>query len=149
MEVEKIKEMMDACYMVKRIREMLPTLPDGVAPSYIRIMDAIQELETGDRMVRVSDISEVLNLPRPGVTRTIKEMEAKGYLKKIASEGDGRITYVILTNEGKKLSEKYNRQYFSELTAYMDDISEQEADCMICTTKKLYKIMCERRNKFE
>lgn len=27
-------------------------------------------------------MSEVLNLPRPGVTRTIHAMEEKGYLKK-------------------------------------------------------------------
>ncbi len=56
---------------------------------------------------------------------------------------------VTLTDEGEKLSEKYNRQYFHELSGYMGDISEQEADDMICTIKKLYKIMCERKNYFE
>ncbi len=149
MKIEKIKEMMDACYMAKRIRDMLPKLPEGVAPSYIRIMDTIQELKIEERKVKVSDISEVMNLPRPGVTRTVKEMEAKGYLKKVSSDEDGRIIYVALTDEGEKLSEKYNRQYFSELSKYLDDISEQEADCMICTIKKLYKIMWERTNHFE
>lgn len=149
MKIEKIKGMVDACYLAKRIRDMLPKLPDGVASSYIRIMDTIQELELQDRKVKVSDISEVLNLPRPGVTRTVKEMEANGYLKKISSDEDGRITYVTLTDEGEKLSEKYNRQYFSDLSKYLDDISEQEADCMIDTIKKLYKIMWERKNHFE
>lgn len=149
MKTDKIKEMLDACYMAKRIRDMLPILPDGVAPSYIRFMDTIQELETQDRKVKVSDISKALNLPRPGVTRTVKEMEEKGYLKKILSDEDGRITYVTLTDEGEALSEKYNRQYFSELSGYLGDISEQEADCMICTIKKLYKIMYERKNHFE
>lgn len=149
MKIEKIKEMVDACYLAKRIRDMLPKLPDGVAPSYIRIMNTIQELEIQDRKVKVSDISEVLNLPRPGVTRTVKEMEAKGYLKKISSDEDGRITYVTLTDEGEKLSEKYDRQYFRDLSKYLDDISEQEADCMIDTIEKLYKIMWERKNHFE
>lgn len=149
MKADKIKEMMDACYMAKRIRDMLPVLPDGVTPSYIRFMDTIQRLETQDRKVKVSDISKALNLPRPGVTRTVKEMEAKGYLKKISSEEDGRITYVTLTDDGKKMSEKYNIQYFGELSKCLGDISEQEADCMISTTKKLYKIMCERKNHFE
>ncbi len=32
---DKIKEMMDACYMAKRVRDLLPELPKGVAPSYI------------------------------------------------------------------------------------------------------------------
>lgn len=29
---DKIKEMMDACYMAKRVRDLLPELPKGVAP---------------------------------------------------------------------------------------------------------------------
>lgn len=34
-------------------------------------------------------MSEVLNLPRPGVTRTIHAMEEKGYLKKETAKHDG------------------------------------------------------------
>ena len=82
---EKIKRMLDACYQAKRIREMLPPLPEGVMPSYIKYLETVQILEKKNSHIRVSDISEVLNLPRPGVTRTVKEMEKKGYLKKIAS----------------------------------------------------------------
>ena len=29
MTVEQIKKMMDACYLAKRVREMLPKLPQG------------------------------------------------------------------------------------------------------------------------
>lgn len=149
MNIEKIKEMMDACYTAKRIRDMLPKLPDGVAPSYIRYMDAISELKQQNEKVRVSDISEILNIPRPGVTRTIKKMEEKGYIEKITSEDDARITFIEITEIGEKLSDKFNRKYFNELSEYLDDISDQEADCMISTIDKLYKIMCERRNRFE
>lgn len=149
MKAEKVKKMMDACYTAKRIRDMLPELPDGVAPSYIRFMDAIGELKRQKGRVRVSDISDSLNIPRPGVTRTVKEMEAKGYIRKVASEEDARITFIDITREGEALSEKYNRKYFSELSEFLDDISEQEADCMIATIDKLYQIMCERRKHFE
>ena len=31
MDIELIKRMMDACYQGKRIRDMLPPLPDGVS----------------------------------------------------------------------------------------------------------------------
>ena len=34
MTIELIKQMLDACYLAKRAREMLPALPEGVtAPS--------------------------------------------------------------------------------------------------------------------
>ena len=77
---EEVKRMLDACYQAKRIRELLPPLPQGVMPSYIQYMDTIQKLEKQGIKVKISDISDAMNLPRPGVTRTVKEMEAKGYL---------------------------------------------------------------------
>ena len=88
MTTENMKALLDACYQAKRVRELLPALPKGVSPSYIHYLDTIEELERRGVRVKVSDISDALNLPRPGVTRTVKEMEDKGYLKKIASEQD-------------------------------------------------------------
>ena len=146
---EKIKRMLDACYLAKRIREMLPPLPEGGMPSYIKYLEAVQTLEKNSSHVRVSDISDALDLPRPGVTRTVKEMEQKGYLRKLASPDDRRVTYISITEEGRELSRKYDENYFSELSAYLDDISEEEADCMIRTIGKFYEIMCERRKHFE
>lgn len=118
-------------------------------PSYIKYLEAVQTLEKNSSHVRVSDISDALDLPRPGVTRTVKEMEQKGYLRKLASPDDRRVTYISITEEGRELSRKYDENYFSELSAYLDDISEEEADCMIRTIGKFYKIMCERRKHFE
>ena len=144
MTIRKIKDMLDACYQAKRIRDMLPALPDGVSSSYIHYLDIIENLERKGIQVKVSDISEALNLPRPGVTRTVKEMEEKGYLLKTASPDDGRVTYITTTELGKQLSEKYNETYFNELAPYLSDISEEDADCMIRTIEKFYEIMCER-----
>ena len=142
---EKVKRMLDACYQAKRIRELLPPLPQGVMPSYIQYMDTIQKLEKQGIQVKVSDISDALSLPRPGVTRTVKDMEAKGYVKKFASAEDGRVTYLTVTETGKALSEKYNKQYFTILSGYVDSIPEEDILCTIRTMEKFYKIMCERR----
>ena len=149
MKVELIKRMMDACYLAKRARDMLPPLPEGVMPSYIQDLDALQKLEAQGVLVRVSDLSEALGLPRPGVTRTVKEMEAKGYLHKQVSAEDGRVTYLSLTEAGKQLSRKYDADYFQELAPWMDRISEEDAECMIATIETFYQIMAERRTSFE
>ena len=97
MTIEKIKRMLDACYQAKRIRDMLPPLPEGVTPSYLHYLDVMENRERQGLPVKVSDISDTLHLPRPGVTRTVKEMEAKGYLQKQASAEDGRVTYLTIT----------------------------------------------------
>lgn len=98
---EKLKRMMDACYQAKRIRDLLPTLPEGVTPSYIHFLDILQTLAKQNEPVKVSDLSDALKLPRPGVSRTVKDMVAGGYLQKIASEEDGRVTFLQITEKAR------------------------------------------------
>lgn len=149
MTIELIKQLMDTCYLAKRARDLLPPLPDGVTSSYIQYLDVIQRLEAKGVRARVSDLSDALNLPRPGVTRTVKEMERKGYLQKQVSAEDGRVTYLLLTDAGRLLSKKYDSDYFQSLALCLDDIPEADAECTIRTIEKFYQVMCERRNVHE
>ena len=145
MTIEMIKAMFDACYLAGRTRAMLPALPEGVTSSYIHYLDVIDSLERQGLRVRVSDIGEKLDIPRPGVTRTVGEMEDKGYLQKSASAEDGRVTYLTITEQGRKLSQTFNEQFFAQLAPLLDDISDEDAACTIRTIQALYDVMAERR----
>ena len=145
MTVENIKGLLDACYQAKRVRELLPALPKGVASSYIHYLDIIEQLEQRGTRVRISDISDALHIPRPGVTRTVTEMERAGYLQKTASEEDGRVIYLTVTDAGRRLSETYNAQFFAQLAPLLADIPDEHAVCTIRTIEKLYHVMSERR----
>lgn len=149
MDISMIKALLDACYQAKRVRELLPALPNGVSSSHIQYLDIIEQLENRGMKVKISDISDTLHLPRPGVTRTVKEMEDKGFLKKTTSDADGRITYLSITEAGKKLSQTYNDRFFSQLAPLLTDISQEEANCTIRTIEKLYQVMAERRISLE
>lgn len=149
MTIQNIKDLLDACYQGKRVRELLPPLPRGVRPSYVQYLDVIETLESHGVRVKVSDISDTLHLPRPGVTRTVKEMEDKGYLRKIASEEDGRVTYLAITDSGKRLSQIHNAQFFAQLAPLLADISDEDAACTIRTIQKLYDVMSERSDSLE
>ena len=144
MDIKTIKALLDACYQAKRIRDLLPELPKGITPSYIHFLDTIETLEQQGQPVKVSDIGEALHIPRPGVTRTVKEMEGKGFLCKRTSPDDGRITYISLTEKGKQLSHQYNEVYFSRLAPFLEDISQEDADCTIQTIERFYHVMLER-----
>ena len=149
MNIALIKRMMDACYQAKRVRDLLPALPDGVLPSFIQYLDAIQTLEQQGVQVKVSDLSDALSLPRPGVTRTVKEMETGGYLQKKTSPDDRRITYISITEAGRALSQTYDAEYFSALAPSLDTISEEDARQMVQTMETFYQIMCKRRDSHE
>lgn len=145
MNSQKTKEMLDSCYIAKRILDLLPELPESVLPSYIRYLETIIDLKERNGRVKVSEISEALNLPRPGVTRTVRSMVEKGYLIKRSSKEDGRVTYIEVSEKGQALFEKFNKEYFEDLSQNLSRISIEEADCMIETIEKFYQVMCERR----
>lgn len=149
MTTQHMKALLDACYQAKRVRELLPALPQGVSPSYIHYLDVIEQLEQRGVRVKVSDISDALHLPRPGVTRTVKEMQDKGYLEKTASAEDGRVTYLSITEKGRALSHTHNTEFFAQLAPLLADISDDDAACTIRTIEALYTIMSERRITLE
>lgn len=141
---EKIKQVMDACYQAKRVRDMMPKLPNGVTPTHIHYLDVITKLELDGAEVKVSDISDELGLPRPGVTKTIKDMERLGFVEKKSSETDGRIVYIRSTQAGRDLVCKYVDEYFTGLRESLTDITDEDADTMIATVEKLYEVMSKR-----
>ena len=149
MTVENIKALLDACYQAKRVRELLPELPKGVASSFIHYLDVIECMERRGVRVRVSDISDALKIPRPGVTRTVAEMERAGYIRKSASEEDGRVTYLAITDKGRQLSQLYNASFFEQLAPLLEEISDEQAACTVHTIDKLYHVMSERRITLE
>ncbi len=115
MNSQKTKEMLDSFYMAKRILDLLPELPEGVLPSYIRYLETVLNLKEAHEKVKVSDLSSALNLPRPGVTRTVSSMVEKGYLNKRSSKEDGRITYIEISDKGMALFAKFNAKFMKNV----------------------------------
>lgn len=148
MTTRNIKHLLDAFYQAKRVRELMPALPKGVTPAFIHYLDTIAALQQGVR-VKVSDISDALHIPRPGVTRTVKDMVDGDYLEKAASEEDGRVTYLTITEKGRMLSQVFDSAFFAQLTPLLADVSDEDAATTIRTIEKVYQVMSERRIHFE
>lgn len=145
MDSTKTKELLDSFYMARRILDLLPELPEGVLPSYIRYLETILKLQEKQTHVKISELSFALNLPRPGVTRTVNSMEKNGYLRKDVSPEDGRVVYISLTQAGHELFEKFNKIYFEDLSKDLYQITVEDADITMATIQKFYQVMCERR----
>ena len=83
------------------------------------------------------------------MTRTVKEMEQWGYLEKKTSPDDGRVTYLTVTESGKRLSGTFNGQVFAQLAPLLEDVPDEDVACTIRTVQKLYTAMSERRISLE
>lgn len=145
MTTRNIKHLLDAFYQAKRVRELMPALPKGVTPAFIHYLDTIAALQQQGVRVKMSDISDALHIPRPGVTRTVKDMVDGGYLEKAASEEDGRVTYLTITEKGRMLSQVFDSAFFAQLTPLLADVSDEDAATTIRTIEKVYQVMSERR----
>lgn len=145
MTTRNIKHLLDAFYQAKRVRELMPALPKGVTPAFIHYLDTIAALQQQGVRVKVSDISDALHIPRPGVTRTVKDMVDGGYLEKSASEEDGRVTYLTITEKGRMLSQVFDSEFFAQLAPLLADVSDEDAATTIRTIEKVYQVMSERR----
>ena len=56
-----------------------------------------------DRRLRVRDLSRHLLLTQPSVSRMVDRLVAKGFVRKEKAVGDGRGTFVCLTDDGYSL----------------------------------------------
>lgn len=144
MTVKTAKQMMDAFYMAGRIQGMLPALPKGIIPSFIHILDALQSMDKAGEPVRASDLSEKLNIARPGITRALNEMERQDLIRRVPSERDRRVTELKMTEKGRNILETYSEEYFRDLVQELGQISEEDAAVTIQTIDTFYQVMLKR-----
>lgn len=62
-------------------------------------------------------------------------------MTKVNCEEDKRITYLTMTEKGRKLSQKYDEDFFKDLALDLDEIPSEDAECMIRTIEKFHDIM--------
>jgi DNA-binding MarR family transcriptional regulator len=60
---------------------------------------------SGERLRRI-DLAEKIGLTASGVTRLLLPMEKTGLIKREANERDARVSYVVLTEAGKRIFEE-------------------------------------------
>ena len=143
-QVEEIKEFLDACHKAKRIAEMMPELPEGMTPRHVHVIDAIYQLERTGEMVKVSDVSEYLEVTRPSITRLIRELETLGAVSKIADTQDKRIVWLELTDLGHRYYAKYIRRYFSWIGRQLEDMEPEELLTAAGAIERVYGILSNR-----
>lgn len=137
MDVRHLRELIDACFMAKRIVETLPAIPDGMKPRHFHVMDAIRNISYMQDGCRVSDVSTYLNTTTPSISRLIRELEEKQYVEKYADEHDGRVTYVRLTVDGQACVRKYVTEFHAAWAKQLKDISNKQAEETVLTISRL------------
>ena len=138
MNQRKAKDVIDAFEKVEKVIHEREKLPEGVLPSYMKLIDWIYQLSQKGK-VKVSDLADVLGQSRPGITRACKNMEELGLITKKLNETDRRIVYVELTDKAVSYYFKYIDSYYEKLSFIFSEYDERKIDEMI---EMIYQI-CE------
>lgn len=94
----------------------------------------------------ISDIADDLDITLPSVTVAINKLVKKGYVQKEKCLNDGRVVYVSLTDQGKRINAVHQYFHIRMVRAVTKDLSEDEKSIMLNGIIKLDNFF---KNKLE
>lgn len=144
MNVTALKELLDACFLAKRIVETLPELPKNMKPRHIHVLSVVFEMQGKQGMCRVSDVSGRLSITMPSVTRLVQELAQYGMLEKQPDMEDRRITLLTLTEQGRACVQRYVIQFHEMWSDALSDITNEEAEDAVHVVKELWRTLPHR-----
>jgi DNA-binding MarR family transcriptional regulator len=141
LQTELVKELVDACFLAKKITELTPPLPGKMVPRHNNVIDAIHELSQTQPRVFVSDVARRLGTTPPSITKLVGQLEDMGYVRKLPDPNDRRFVAPQLTDKGEDHFERYVRSYHEELAQALRDLDEDRCRTTVQTIRALYEKM--------
>ena len=93
----------------------------------IHYLDAIRHLETPT----IGDLAKYQKVSRPTVTIALEKLERDGYLTKIESSTDHRVTYIHLTKKGLKISDLHDEIHEGYAENIKKSLAKKELDQLV------------------
>lgn len=147
MNAQSLKQLLDTCFVARRLVETLPELPKRMKPRHIHVMDVIYGRQNAGKPCRVSDVSETLHITMPSVTKLIQELTALGMVEKYADADDKRVALLRLTDEGFACVERYVTEFHGEWADRLSDITDEEVKATIEIITRLWQTMPGREKE--
>lgn len=142
---EQLNEVIvDTYRSILRVEENILKRSDqtDLSISEIHMLEAVGKGK--DRRRTISDLAEVLNITLPSVTVAINKLMKKGYVEKVRSEEDGRIVYVSLTRQGRRIDSAHRYFHESMVRSIIRDMTESEMQALYKGVMKLDTFLKEQ-----
>ena len=107
--------------------------------SELHMVEAIGK-EKGDGRT-ISDLSKDLGITLPSVTVAIQKLVRKGYAQKVRSQVDGRVVYVVLTRQGRKVDAMHRYFHRQMVRSVGGSIPPEEKQVLIDGMMHLYDFL--------
>lgn len=138
---QTVREILDSCFLAKKIVELLPPLPPGIKPRHIHVIDAVWAQCRMHGASKVSDVSRALRITMPSVTKLVNELAAAELLEKSYDPADKRAVLLHLTSKGLAYHRRYVEDFHLELAALFASIDDCDAAATSRTLRAVYEKM--------
>lgn len=142
---EQLNEVIvDTYRSILRVEENILKRSDqtDLSISEIHMLEAVGKGK--DRRRTISELAEVLNIALPSVTVAINKLMKKGYVEKVRGEEDGRIVYVSLTRQGRRIDSAHRYFHESMVRSIIRDMTESEMQALYKGVMKLDTFLKEQ-----
>lgn len=142
---EQLNEVIvDTYRSILRVEENILKRSDqtDLSISEIHMLEAVGKGK--DRRRTISELAEVLNITLPSVTVAINKLMKKGYVEKVRGEEDGRIVYVSLTRQGRRIDSAHRYFHESMVRSIIRDMTELEMQALYKGVMKLDTFLKEQ-----
>lgn len=124
--------------LLRRLRADLPQGPEGSDEE--AVWQNLAELRAASGQVALlnilyrqgratmQDIATQLTVTPATVTMMVKRMLAQGYVERRRDESDWRLVWVHLTEQGRRVTEYYQRERQASLQRRLAQLSDEERD---------------------
>jgi DNA-binding MarR family transcriptional regulator len=87
-----------------------------------------------NQKVKLTDVAKTLRVTLPAITHKVNDLVEKNYLQKEVSNKDLRVTFIKLTEDGKKYVESIRDEYYRPLKKLVTILGEDD-------TKELLRLL--------
>lgn len=93
--------------------------------------------------VKISVLSDFLNITKPAASKMLNNMEQKNYICRKTDKRDRRVVYVVLTEEGKTILGEKKMKMIEFLNHLTEGVGEEDMKEFMRISKKMFRLMKE------
>ena len=93
--------------------------------------------------INVKELSEIMNMDKSGISRSVDELVQKGFVSREPSKTDRRSVVLRLTADGKKRFNKIEKDMDEKFRVVFEKIDEDKQE-MVLEALKIYNEACRK-----
>lgn len=102
-----------------------------IRPSEMGVLMYIKDNSTNEQGVKPSQIALQFKISKPSTTGIITSLQEKGYILRVSSKKDKRISYAVISPQGEQLIKSLFKDFYKNITLLADFLGKDDFSQLI------------------